>query len=593
MCPSDDIDVVVSRIRSGHGTKTDAQVIASNPELLAMCRRIFKRSDALPGFFKIHGKPYSLDDFPQFKILYDGAYVPDVIYLCGRQVAKSTNLSRFEVFNCLQIPHYQVLYVAPLQSQTHRYSSLYLKEAISTCKWARHLQAMESQDEDVGTIMRSVGHQSFNNGAGIQLTYAKTSADRARGIFCDEIDCDELQDHLIDNLAIIMQSLTQSKWGLRRYTGTAKTVDNTIEFYWQQSSQSEWVMKCSHCNYWNIPTIEGEVTKMIQALGPSCVRCGKLLDVKSGLWVPKHSNIAGTFAGYHIPQIVVPAIANDPKKWAELVGKVSRYPLASIYQEILGISSSLGARLITQEDIDKHAVLPSVEVLEKRLSDYPIIVGGLDWGIAEQTSFTVYTILGVNRGGQMHVLWAKRYMGFDTDTLLKDIAQTHRYYKCQILSADFGMGFPQNTMLANRFGIPVIQIQYSRQNQLLAYRPILGFSRWMVDKVTALEMLYWSIRYDRIWFPPKNESDVYTKDLLSPYEETDSQGGIEVRRFVRNPNLPDDFTHALCFAMLAALRLAGSSLLDVVPTGAMGADRYTVEKPTKDNIDPMELLRVM
>jgi hypothetical protein len=549
-----------------------------------------KRSDLLPAMFKIHGTEYSLHDYPQFCALYDALYVPEVIFMCGRQVAKSTNLSRYEVMNCMQIPHFQVLYVAPLQSQTHRFSSLYLRESITTCQYARFLQDARAQDEDAGPIMKSVGHQSFANGAGIQLTYAKTSADRARGIFCDEIDCDELQDHLVDNLGIIMQSLTQSHWGLKRYTGTAKTVDNTIEFYWQQSSMAEWAMRCG-CGYWNIPNMDGNVLDMIQVAGPSCVKCGTRLNVRSGEWIHSNPELSGKFVGYHIPQIVVPAITEDPRKWMELLDKVSRYPMATTYQEILGISSSIGARLISQEDIDKHSTLPSMLELQGRLNMYPIIVSGVDWGIAEQTSFTVHTVIGMRSDGKIHVLWAKRYIGFDTDTLLKDIAQTHRFYRARLLCADFGVGFTQNTMLAHRFGIPVIQVQYTRQQQLMTYRPLLGYPRWVVDKVAALELMYFSIRYGHVYFPPQAEFKRYTDDLLSPYQEVRDQRGLENVAFVRNPNMPDDFAHALCFATLGAMRLSGSSLLNVVPQGAMGADVATVAQPTSDSIDTMELLR--
>jgi len=498
------------------------------------------------------------------------------------------------------VPHFQVLYVAPLQAQAYRYSSLYLKEAITTSVFARDMQKTAADDEDVGPIIKSVAHQAFKNGAGIQLTYAKTSADRARGIFCDQLDCDEIQDHLVDNLAIIMQSLTQSAWGMRRYTGTAKTLDNTIEYYWQHSSRAEWAVPCD-CKggptgrFWNIPDEEHRVFDMIQAQGPTCTNCGSLLNVRLGEWIHGSPDMEFVFPGYHVPQIVVPAIANNPRKWAELVYKVAHQPVALTMQEFLGISSSLGARLITQQDIDKYCVLPVTSEMIKPewRSKYYKVIAGIDWGIAEQQSFTVLTILGIRRDGKMHVLWIKRYAGFDTDHLLKDIAQTCRAYKADIVSADFGMGFAQNSMLAHRFGLPVVQIQYARQQQLLNFRPLLGLPRWTVDKVAALEVMYWGIRYGRFAFPPKHQSDPYTRDLLSPYEETSVVQGLEQKRFMRNPNIPDDFAHALCFAMLAGQHLIGGSLLNIVPEGAMGADVPTAAMPQPDNIDMQAYERVM
>jgi hypothetical protein len=439
--------------------------------------------------------------------------------------------------------------------------------------------------------MKSVGHQSFANGAGIQLTYAKTSADRARGIFCDEIDCDEIQDHLIDNLGVILQSLTQSKYGIRRYTGTAKTIDNTIEYLWQQSSQGEWAVQCDGCNYWNIPNLEGKVLDMIQVQGPCCVKCGKRLNVRGGQIVHKYPERSKKFAGYHIPQVVVPAITEDRRKWAELVDKALRQPVPTVLQEILGISSSIGARLITEKDIDDHCALPSMVEMQKNLGKYVARISGVDWGIAEQTSFTVHTVIGVRPDGKIDVLWAKRFAGFDPDEVLKQIAQTHRFYKCSLLCADFGVGFDKNVMLSHRFGLPVVQVQYARQSQLLNYRPILGYPRWIIDKTTALELMYWGIRYGHFWFPPKAEFHTFGDDLLSPYEEVHDQAGLEQRRFVRNPASPDDFAHALCFAMLGALKVSGCSLLDLVPTGAMGADTPTDAAPEQTHVDPREMLK--
>jgi len=565
---------------SAEDTQSNAFYLSEAKKLIKE-GKTFRRSDLLPILFKIQGKPFSLETFPQFRALYDSAYAPNLIFMCGRQIGKTVNLARYETMNCLQIPHFQVLYVSPLQSQAHRYSALYLREAIQSCIVARELQNPKNSKPESGPIIKAVGHQAFLNGAGIQMTYAKTSADRARGIYADEIDCDELQDHLVDNVAVIMQSLTQSDWGLRRYTGTAKTMDNTIEHYWQKSSMSEWVMKCEGCNHWNIPNKDGNIYEMVKAQGPSCIKCGKLLNVYKGRWVAKHPEKVHWFPGYHIPQVVVPEIAYNPAKWYEMLDKVNTLPESTVYQEVFGISSSLGARLITQGDIENCSVLPTPDKLQKKLKDYVATIGGVDWGIAEQTSFTVHTIIGVRPDGKIHTLWAKRYVGFDTDTLLKDIAQTHRYYRCQLLCADHGVGFAQNTLLSHRFGLPVVQMQYSRQKKLLSYSPIQdNYHRWIVDKVSALELLFFGIRYGHIFFPPQADFKKFTDDLLSPFQVMTGATGLESVVFQRNPSAADDFCHALCFAVLGAIRLVGGSLLDLVPKGAMGADTDTIEVPT-------------
>ena len=489
----------------------------------------------------------------------------------------SSNLSRADVLAMMQVPNYQILYVAPLQSQAFRYSTLYLHESINTCAIAKTLQDRSMEGElGEGPVVKSIAHRSFSNGSGIQMMYAKTSADRARGITADQLDFDEIQDQLVDHLPIISESVTNSPWGIRRFTGTAKTTDNLIENLWQKSSQGEWVVRCQGCNHDNIPTKDGGVLKMISVDGPVCRKCGKLLNVRSvaqggnGRLVHARPHLVDDFRGVHVPQIFVPAIAYDPVKWHRLVRKIANVPSESIiFTEILGISSDVGARLITQDDIDRASILPSHDEARKLLGTYSRICLGVDWGVAEATSFTLSCVVGITPVGQLHVLFAKRYVGMGMESVIADIAQTYRAYKCELCAADFGVGYTNNQLLMNK-GLNVSQMQYvGRQNKLLSFHPILGLPRWMVDRNTALTLVFWGIKYGRIFFPVKSSSDAYTCDLLSVYETiVEDSAGIRRRKFLRNPSSPDDFAHALTFASLSLLNMAGDPLTSLVPDGA-------------------------
>jgi hypothetical protein len=494
----------------------------------------------------------------------------------------------------ISVPQLQLLYVAPLQQQTQRYSVLYLTEAINSCDIARQLQSKEAEGVlSDSRIIQSVHHQAFAHGSGIQLTYAKTSSDRARGIYADRIDFDEIQDQLVDNIPIISESLTASKWGIRRFTGTAKTADNTIESLWRQSAQCEWAMRCESCTAWNFPTEDGKALEMIQADGIHCVYCGARLNVRAGEWVPAFPDRMTEFRGYHIPQIVVPAIVDDPNNWQKIVRKVLRLPLSIIMQEVLGISHSLGARIITQQDIDRQSTLPSISTLQEQLKRYVVTVSGVDWGGAEQQSFTVHTIVGVRSDGKVDVLWARRFIGFNPDETLTEIAKAHKFYKCAMMAADYGMGFDKNVMLEQRFGIVVVQIMYVRQNRLFSYSPTLGQHRWTVDKTTALEILFLAIKYGRIFFPPQSEFKIYTDDLLSPYEEVSEIGGLTHRVFMRNPNRPDDFCMALDYACILAMRLINSTMVDLIPTAAFGGGTVSSGAPAVVEIDPADVLSAL
>lgn len=579
-----------SSLLDGTGNFNDLKNVVKTPDFQEKLKDI-DRHTLLPALYKIRGKPYSIKDYPQFEPMYAKDMPANIVYLCGRQIAKSTNLSRSEVLDMIQIPNFQILYVAPLQAQANRYSSLYLHEAMSTCPMIQLLQKPDPALGE-GPIIKSVGHKSLVNGAGIQLMYAKTSADRARGITCDRIDYDEIQDQLIDVIPVVAESITNSEYMLQRFTGTAKTTDSAAEYYWQMSSQGEWVVRCLGCNYWNVPTKDGDALNMISVEGPICAKCGKILDTHCGELVHAYPHRKHEWFGVHVPQIVVPAITKSPVKWAKLIQKVSNYPETLIFNEILGISHDAGARLITIEDIKKQCVLGTFEDLRKNLDDYAHVVVGVDWGVAEISSFTVSTVLGYTKNGDIDVLFAKRYMGQDIESVVIDVMRTAIAYDADLIAADFGVGWTNNTMLRNR-GMNVSQVAYTRSNDFMRYNEIHGIDRWMVDRNTALSLMFWGIKHGKIKFPNYDVMEPYINDLMSPYESiVESGSGMTSKKFLRNPSAPDDFAHALTFGMVMVMRLAGDSMINIVPEHAMDyVGREFPESSTADMDSIMSALR--
>jgi hypothetical protein len=584
-------------IKQSHSLESISALAASSGAAAGL--RDLERWRLLPLLFKIKDKPYSLDGYPQFRELYPNQAPKDILYMCGRQVSKTTNLSRSEVLDCVQLRNFQILYVAPLQSQANRYSSTYLREAIHTCPLAMALQAGGRASEGIkeavgdGAIIKTVGHQAFANGSAIQMMYAKTSADRARGITADRIDFDEIQDHFLEHIPVISESIANSDWGgFRRFTGTAKTCDNAIEHLWRQSSQAEWVVKCQACNHHNVPDREG-APKMLGKTGPCCGKCGKPVDVRTGELVHAKPDRPALFTGVHVPQIVVPAIACNPAKWGALLDKVSKaISDAFIYTEVFGVSHDMGARLISQEDIDKASCLGTHSDIRAKLPQYLHIVLGVDWGIAEITSFTTTCVTGVTAEGELHVLFGKRYMGMNMEEVIQDVVRTYHSYKCDICTPDFGVGFTNNTLLVNR-GLPVAQIQYTRQNQLMKYHEVCGIPRWTVDRNTALTMVFWGIKHGKIKFPDKTESSNYTCDILSPYEHViEESSGMRTKSFRRDPSKPDDFCHALTFAALGAMKLSGDSMLNLVPESAP-FEPVNHDFPGNSNIDMAQVQAAM
>ena len=566
--------------------------LSQDPDLVSRFRGL-RRADLLPFLFKLGGAPYSLKDHIQMREFFDKEYVPDTIMCCGRQVSKSKSLSYSEIFDCISTPYLQLLYVAPLQSQAQRYSTLYVKEAIQSCPFAMKLQQKELEGVLADSkIMKAVGHQSFANGAGLQLMYAKTSPDRARGIMADRVDFDEIQDQLFDTVPIISQSLKASKYGIRKFTGTAKTLDNTIERLWQQSSKREWVMKCEHCGYENIPTKDGRIMDMPQPDGVHCVnpRCRGKLNVRNGRWIAFAPERDNTFRGFHIPQIVVPFMVEHPGRWAQIWKDIQKLPESLVMQEVFGISESTGSRIIDETHIRKQSTLPSMNILRDNLDRYVMRLSGVDWGGAEENSFTVHVIIGVRIDGRVDVLYAQRYHAFDPDRMFQNIAKAHHLYQCGAMAADYGLGSQNNLIMMNRFGIPVVQMNFVRQNTPLGFtKTNRGDDRWTIDKTSGLRAMFMAIKYGRVYFPPYLEFEPYTADLLSPFEHVIETSGITHVVYMRDPARPDDFAMALCFVLMLAVRLAGLDILELIPHTAF-SNGVAAGDPTDILVDPNDYM---
>jgi hypothetical protein len=202
---------------------------------------------------------------------------------------------------------------------------------------------------------------------------------------------DEVQDMLYDPVITVgNETMSESDYGYETYAGTPKTMENTIQYLWELSTQSEWVMKCTGCD--RFVYIDNE--KCIGKEGPICIRCGAYLNTYAGNWVdlvPKK-----TLQGFHLSQLIMPrnspyvmrkarrpaeAIAQAEFRWQRIVQKYEDHPLSVFRNEVLGVSDEIGSRLISQEELEELCV-------GEPLRPYPThetftgitqVVAGADW----------------------------------------------------------------------------------------------------------------------------------------------------------------------------------------------------------------------
>ena len=142
-------------------------------------------------------------------------------------------------------------------------------------------------------------------------------------------------------------------WGFARYTGTPKTTDTTLALLWNRSSQAEWVIRCEHCNKFNIPNPEQDLLKMIGKRGPVCAKCGQPVFPKNGGYVHARPERQLSFPGYHISQTVHPLHILSQAKWNRLLDKIENYAPLALYNEVFGWPYDAATSPLTMSDLDR------------------------------------------------------------------------------------------------------------------------------------------------------------------------------------------------------------------------------------------------
>src|SRR6185295_9462210 len=173
-------------------------------------------------------------------------------------------------------------------------------------------------------LLANVLEKKFVNRSQITLRFAFLNADRCRGIPADFVLIDEFQDILLDNIPVIEECASHSSFKLFCYSGTPKSMDNAIEYYFARfSTQNEWAVPCKRHGtpndrgswHWNILTED--------SIGPNgliCDRCGGDISAKDpdACWAAMNPNpaVEKPFEGFRIPQLMVPWL-----DWDDLLHK--------------------------------------------------------------------------------------------------------------------------------------------------------------------------------------------------------------------------------------------------------------------------------
>jgi len=308
-----------------------------------------------------------------------------VLLKCGRQVEKSTTLGNRLLCYSALTNNFRSIFVAPSAEQAKVFSTDRIKDVVEASPLLKAYTTTK--------INQAVFFKKFINFSQIRLRYAYLTADRVRGIPADLVAIDEIQDILVDNIPVIEQCAFHSKYKLFLYSGTPKSLDNTLEHYWTEfSTQNEWVVPCEHHGtpkdlsswHWNIL---GE--KQIGKKGLICDKCGAPISAThpEAQWVslnPRDDDNKDkvTFDSYRIPQTMVQWV-----NWDDILQAQEQYPRAQFMNEKLGMSYDSGVRPITKGQLKAcckdELRLGDIEHF-KRIAQGRQVYAGIDWGCHDE-----------------------------------------------------------------------------------------------------------------------------------------------------------------------------------------------------------------
>ena len=533
---------------------------------------VLPRSLLAERLIRWENRPLSLENYPTFRAPYDGSYKKTVMK-CSRQVGKSIMLMVMLLTDSVARDFFKTIFTTPSEGQTLKFSTLRVSKAINYSPLIRDNFMSPSLTNQAMTRM-------FTNGSEVVFTYACDDGDRVRGNHADHVMMDEVQD--TDLTAVypeIREVLANSEHRQESFCGTPKTMENGLEKLWSNSTQTEWAVPCGGCGRFSVIVSEKQLGKF----GPICGSCGKHLNPRLGAWVDTNPKKDAEFKGFHINRPImlrcVEAAWQDEakreaarKEWKEeVLGKLEgqmAYPISKFRNEVLGMSDSVGVRLVTEEVLWSAATGPAMsdKPTPALMQDVVKRAAGIDWsgGGKNGVSQTVLVILGLLSSGKIRVLYFKMFPGVhpvDENAEIRRVIANYDAGNQLLVGGDAGEGNMNMDMLRSAMPVParVVKFRYTGPNA--KYYAIWDRTAltYRLNLTVAIDTTMMAFLRREIEFPrePRGYLEMAFKHILAEYEDTTSidAGGRKVWRHA--DTAPDDFLHALVFGRTALQINAG------------------------------------
>ena len=410
--------------------------------------------------------------------------------------------------------------------------------------------------------------KTFLNGNTLTLAHSYLNPDSVRGLTnCGSLQTDEAQDVNPDFLPVFESTTDASRYGCIQVSGTPKTSDTLLSLQFSKSSQCHWAIKCPHCSKWNIAAIDEQLVKMIGKDGLSCAFCGKILDPRTGGWLPKFPERQRFHAGYHVPQIILPMHCENPTKWAVLRHRQAEWDKARFYNEIIGVECDEAVKLLSLNDLVKaqgnwENNLDSAARLARQCTH---VFVGVDWsGGGGGFSRTAIAVLGKMHGHRDTCLLYLQTLphGLTPEEEVDKVAHVYSACRAEILAHDYtGAGFVRESVLLARHPylrdhIYPFAYVFRTGKELVTYQQSGSRRSANVDKTRSLLLTFNAVRSGLLTVPKFNPVDpkapiLEMLNIVERPQEFSKASIKDVYILQRAAGRYDDAAHAINIGFIA------------------------------------------
>ena len=538
-------------------------------DLLKLCN--WNLSLLLPYYYPTYlsGRPLSTASHPFTTAFFEISPYLTITIKGSRQIGKSVSITARQILLSQLMSGKKIFDICPRTDQIKTFADK-MKETESLFRFnTRHKN-----------FRNNLFYKEYPNNSAIKMNYCLTNASSVRGNTASEVVIDEVQDFdssLETEVMEIQSSCEARDIPTTIFSGTSLTTDSMLEAKWEQSSMGIWTMKCPSCKKYNQPIPEGNVMKMIQPDGPSCVHCGHLLDIiGGGDWV--HESVerynAG-FKGYHVPKIIVPGIAQNPFKWNRIYMQSKEVDEKTFFQEVLGIATESGDREITQKQLEDMCTLGDVNDLQRKITErspYRYIISGCDWGGSDynreaktKLSYTVHVMIGITPSYKFEIIHFQRYAGMSYDDISTAILKDHKRLGGQFIASDYGGGAVYHNFIRKHMPSTkhfIMTYTGPKTNIFAAAKSELD-NHYCVNKTESITSLYEAIKHLRISCYAWDQSSKHLMQFLNLYRSLQEDAhGAATFRYLRHGSKADDALHAVNFAFILGRLIIGEPLYE-------------------------------